>query len=197
MSGKIYILNRIAGKDKDRTPGSYFSCGIHPWFLNELDNQKEILQQQVGDPLCVAIGEAGLDKNATTCLTFQKDIFHFQAVLAERYNKPLIIHCVKAWQEILEVYKEIKPHVPWIIHGFRGSKELAAQLLSHGFYLSFGKYFNPETIHMIPADRLLLETDDKDIPIETVYQGLIDELQADPSSFISQIRENVRNIFSI
>ncbi len=197
LSDNIYILNKIAGKGEELPAGTYFSCGIHPWFMDDLNKQKEILRQQADDQFCVAIGEAGLDKYADACLALQKEIFHYQALLAESSNKPLLIHCVKAWQELLEIHKEIKPQVPWVIHGFRGNKELAIQLLSHGLYLSFGRNFNPQTIHFTPLTRFFVETDDKEISIEGVYQCLIDELQVDTPAFVSRIRENVRNIFFI
>ena len=59
---------------------------------------------------------------------------------------------------------------PWIIHGFRGKKEVARSLLDQGFYLSFGQKFQPETLRYVPEDRLLLETDESLLPIREIYQ---------------------------
>jgi TatD DNase family protein len=89
----------------------------------------------------------------------------------------MIIHCVQAWQEIIALKKEIRPKVPWIIHGFRGKPELAGQLINHGFYLSFGDtilYQNNTTaqsLKSIPEDFLFLETDISEHTIESIYQA--------------------------
>ena len=111
--------------------------------------------------------------------------------MAEECAKPLIIHCVKAWQEIIAAKKRIRPHVPWIIHGFRGNGELAVQLVNQGFYLSFGEYFNVEALQAVWPDRLLVETDDKQIDIRLVYTKLAEALSVDMELFTHQIEENI------
>ena len=72
----------------------------------------------------LAVGEAGLDKLAEAPLTLQIEVFEYQARLAEEANKPLIIHLVKAVDELLKLKQKIQPVKPWIIHGFRGKRLL-------------------------------------------------------------------------
>ena len=79
-------------------------------------------------------------------MDLQKEVFLAQANLAEETHKPLIIHCVKAWADLIACKKAVKPEMPWIIHGFRGNGELASQLVRLGFYLSFGDRFNPSAL---------------------------------------------------
>ena len=100
----------------------YASVGIHPWELTEAnaDTLWESLQKAVEDKRVVAIGECGLDKLKGASLDLQIALFKKEALLAEAYSIPLVIHCVKAFNELILLKKEIKPLQPWIIHGFRG-----------------------------------------------------------------------------
>ena len=116
------IVNRIVGIDKVFPEEKKLSCGIHPWHIQDANAQLEELKSRLDTfNNIVAIGEAGLDKlHSPVSLLQQQEIFHQQALLAEEYEKPLIIHCVKAWEEIIREKKSLRPSVPWIIHGFRG-----------------------------------------------------------------------------
>ena len=135
--------------------GSYYSIGIHPWEVREsnVSQQLSFLQQQLQRKQFVAVGEAG---------------FKEQVKLSEKLGLPLIIHCVKAMEELLGVKKESRPQQPWIWHGFRGKPEQAVQLLKKGFYLSFGEYYPDETMQIVPDERLFLETDDSLLDIEDI-----------------------------
>lgn len=93
------------------------------------------------NPRVVAVGEAGLDKLCDVPLPLQQEAFQAAIELSEKYRFPLLIHAVKATVELLVFQKKHRPTQPWIIHGFRGKKELAEDLLRHGFYLSFGKKY--------------------------------------------------------
>jgi TatD DNase family protein len=79
---------------------------------------------------------------------------------------------VKAYSEIMALKRELRPMQPWIIHGFRGKPELARQLLCADFYISLGERFNPAAAAVIPADRLLVETDDSTMPIAEIASRL-------------------------
>ena len=139
----------------------------------------------------VAIGEAGLDTLAESPMDLQKEVFLAQANLAEETHKPLIIHCVKAWADLIACKKAVKPEMPWIIHGFRGNGELASQLVRLGFYLSFGDRFNPSALRAAWPDFLFLETDDKSIDIRRVYQNVAEALDIPEEKLRIQIAKNV------
>lgn len=173
------------------------SSGIHPWSIHqsEINDQLAKLELNSVQPNLVAIGEAGLDKHSETPMNIQKEVFSAQALLAEKVNKPLIIHCVKAWTELIAVKKHIKPRMPWIIHGFRGNAQLATQLIHYGFLLSFGLYFNPGALEAAWPSSLFAETDDKEIDIRLVYQRIADSLSLPLEAIILQLEQNVHLTF--
>lgn len=125
-------------------------------------------------PECLALGECGLDKRSETSFEIQQMVLEKQLAFAEKHRKPVVIHCVAAFQELIEIKKRLNITVPIIIHGFSKKVELAKQLVDNGFYLSFGKNLlrNPEleTVFLsIPNDRFLLETDMVTEGIQGVY----------------------------
>ena len=154
----------------------FYSIGIHPWYIVEdrIDADLKIIEEKLQTENCLAIGECGLDKRIEIPLEQQIIVFEKQLALAEKYNKPVVIHCVAAFQEVIEIKKKMKISVPMIIHGFSKNNQLANQLIGAGFYLSFGKYLlrNPElkmVFQHIPDDRFLLETDTIEENIQQVY----------------------------
>ena len=177
--------------------GLFRSVGIHPWYIYNVEEQLAELKRQVSFPDVVAIGETGLDKGAEAPLDCQREIFRASASLAENAGVFLIIHCVKAWDELIASKKELKPRVPWIIHGFRGNATLAGQLIRQGFYLSFGEYFNPGAVREAWPGRLFAETDDREIDIRTVYRNLSVSLNLRLEQFAGQVAENVRDILHL
>ena len=154
-----------------------YSIGIHPWYIDEnrLQTDLEIIEQKLQLSQCLALGECGLDKRIAIPLNFQMDVFEKQIALAEKYQKPIILHLVGAFDELIAIKKRLKISVPMIIHGFSKSEQLAKQLIENGFYLSFGKYLlqNPElesVFKSILNNRFFLETDTIDESLEEVYK---------------------------
>lgn len=192
----IAIVNTIVKAECDLSLSArWCSAGIHPWYIYNVREQLGCLETILSSPSVIAVGEAGLDKLAETSPDIQLDVFLQQASLAEKNNKPLIIHCVKAWAELITARKTVKPHTPWIIHGFRGNGELAQQLIAQGFNLSFGQYFNPAALSAAWPDCLFVETDDKEIDIRTVYLQLASSLQIPLEEFAITIEKNIHNTF--
>ena len=154
----------------------FYSIGIHPLFIDEnrLEKDFQVVEQQLVSKECLAIGECGLDKRSETSFDLQQRVFERQLALAEKFKKPVVIHCVAAFQEIIEIKKRLNITVPMLIHGFSKKEQLAKQLIDAGFYLSFGKNLlqNPElesVFKSIPNDRFFLETDTIEEGIHEVY----------------------------
>ena len=153
------------------------SLGLHPWFVQETWETAWVnLADLAKLSQVVAIGECGLDRNIDLPLETQIAIFQRHIELAEELQKPLVIHCVKAFAELIALKKNTKSSIPWIIHGFNKKEEVFQQLLKHDFYFSFGAAILsdrspvPQAIATIPQGRFLLETDDRnDICIEQIY----------------------------
>ena len=186
------IVSTLVQAGREDVPAAlYRSFGIYPCQIEaEGEEHWKALQQYVELPSCVAIGEAGLDRLATCSMERQIGLFERQARLAEELSKPLIIHCVRAWEELIACRKAIRPKQPWLIHGFRGKAPLANQLLRQGFYLSFGYYFQPEAARAAWPERLFLETDEASVPIQAVYVRVVEALAIDLQALCDQIQRN-------
>ena len=149
-----------------------FSIGVHPWYLTN-DNKIAYVRyvtENIQNPGCRAVGECGLDKLCDTDFSLQKEAFEEMIKLSEQYNKPLIIHCVKAYNEIIQLHKISKPTQPWIIHGFRGKPQLALSLTQQGIYLSFGENYNEQSLAVTPNEYIFIETDESNIFIGELYK---------------------------
>jgi len=180
-----------------------FSIGIHPWYIveNRVEEDLKIIEEKISDENCLAIGECGLDKRIEISFNLQEEVFRKQLALAEKFKKPVVIHCVASFQELIKIKTEMKISVPMIIHGFSKKQELAKQLLDNGFYLSFGKYLlrNPEleiVFQSIPNNRFLLETDTVEEKIQEVYEVASKYKNIEINNLKNIVENNFRRIFS-
>lgn len=138
----------------------YFSVGLHPWdSATASDAEMDEIKRMAADPRVIAIGETGIDKLQGGDIDKQIELLRRHIEISERCKKPLILHVVKAFPEIIQLRRQLNPCQRWIIHGFRGKPELARELLRHGFDISVGRQFNPAAVAIIPSDRLFHETD--------------------------------------
>ncbi|HDZ40708.1 MAG TPA: hydrolase TatD [Bacteroidetes bacterium] len=201
----VFTIDNIMVHE-DRYPGELegiaFSCGAHPWHLekDKMEAQLNKVREYASLETVIALGEAGFDRLRGPESQVQEKVFRAHVAISEEKRKPLFIHCVKAWDELLKCHKEMKPEMNWIIHGFKGKPELAAQLLDRGFYLSpwVEWAIRPEstsTLKSIPPDRLFLETDGFDIGIEPVYRVVAEHLRVDMQTLKRQLWENFCSLF--
>ena len=172
--GELALVNQYPMAFDEKIPFS--SVGIHPWYIKEetLAQELALLEHYLKLSQVAAVGECGLDKRIAVPFALQQQVFEAQLHLAQQVQKPVIIHCVAAFQELISIVSAQQISVPIIIHGFSKNAQLAQQLLQQGYYLSFGKYLfqQPalaEVLVKVPADRFFLETDAMDRSIEEVY----------------------------
>ncbi len=151
------VINLERGAMPGREDALY-SVGWHPWWGSD-DVDLHWVETAAADPRVVMIGECGIDRLRGGDVEAQIELTRWHAQLAERTGKPLILHIVGAWSEIIALRKRMRPVQPWIIHGFRGKPALATQLIDAGFYLSLGPKSPAGLAEVIPPDRLLHETD--------------------------------------
>ena len=180
----------------------HYSIGIHPWYINEerLESDLKTIEAKLPLKECLALGECGLDKRIEVPITLQIDVFEKQITLAEQYQKPLVLHLVAAFDELLEIKKRLKISVPIIIHGFSKNEQVAKQLIANGFYLSFGKYLllNPEmkeVFQSIPNDRFFLETDTIEETLEDVYSLAADYKGMTLAEMKAKVEQNWLAVF--
>ena len=172
----IQILNTFAQDLPLPDNENLYSAGLHPWHIGLVNSEVclHFMELAISNKNMVAIGECGLDRSVMTDFAMQEWYFRKQIELAEKHSKPLIIHCVRAFPEIIKLKKEFKSSVPWIIHGFQANRVTTLQLISHNFYFSVGESLltnqqKIEILPLIPTDHLFLETDDRTISIRSVY----------------------------
>lgn len=175
----------------------HLSAGIHPWFLTEDDIALQLtwLNTLLEDKRLRAIGEAGLDKCCHTPFALQQKAFEAQIICSENHHLPMILHVVRTYQEIIAYRKNFHARQPWIIHGFRGKKEVAHTLLNQGFYLSFSSRFQPEALRYVPDEYLLLETDESSEPIQEVYQKVASVRETTTEHLEEVISSTINRLF--
>ena len=183
----------------------FYSYGIHPWALDDIDFQVEkalqTLEEKLKLPQVIALGEAGLDKMHKASFERQNELFERQIELSEALQKPMILHDVKSHNEVIALRKKHKAQQPWIVHGFNGTEQDVQQLTSQGLYLSVGEaLLHPErkiyeSLKSIPLDRLFLETDMAEIGVETIYDAVAKLLEMDISDLKTTIFSNFEKLF--
>ena len=175
LSDVIEVVNQYPWEFDASIPN--YSIGIHPWFIdgNRLESDLETIKQKLQLSECLALGECGLDKRIEIPLDLQISVFKRQLEIVSQTNKPIVLHCVAAYDEVIAIKKEMKIKNPMIIHGFSKNEQVAKSLLDNGFYLSFGKYLlrNPDlekVFTFAPENQILLETDTIEESIYEVYE---------------------------
>lgn len=180
----------------------YYSSGLHPCFLNK---EKEVsdwawLSACVNMPEVLAVGECGLDKSIETDFAYQMSIFEKQIEMTEKIQKPLILHIVRAFQELIYIKKRLNPSVPMIVHGFRKKKEIAADLIRHGFYVSYGAALLDSPTAMLSfentsLDKIFLETDMADVSLLEIYEQAAKLKNVTVIELTKRIEQNFLKVF--
>ncbi|TDE44470.1 TatD family deoxyribonuclease [Flavobacterium rhamnosiphilum] len=182
----------------------YYSIGIHPWFIVEerIEADLAIIKSKLYEANCLAVGECGLDKRIGIPMEMQQMVFEKQLLLAQQYQKPVVIHCVAAFQELITMKKKMNISVPMLIHGFSKNTQVAKQLVDNGFYISFGKYLllnkELETVFKsVPDNRFFLETDTVEEGIEAVYELAAKYKGVSIKEIQEQVNSNFLEVFKI
>lgn len=158
---------------------NFYSAGLHPWEINtqEKNNDSLVMMEDALEiDHVIFVGECGLDKRADTDFDEQLRVFRAQVFMAEEYQKPLVIHCVKAYNEIIEIHKSEHPSVPWIFHGYSANLEITKQLVQRNMFFSFGKIlFNDnakalDSFRVLPIEKIFLETDEFEGDVAEIYK---------------------------
>ncbi len=195
LDGVITVYNLLL-HEKTGIPKHFYSAGLHPWHADKLSKVElsRVLDLHGTSSNFVAFGETGLDKVCKVPIQIQQDVFELQLNKAAILSKPVIVHCVKAWEEMLEITNHY--HVPMILHGYNGSDQLTVNLVKRGFFFSIGSMIlNPNSrighaIQHIPLSSILCETDESDQPIQSVYEAVCGYLKMKETDFRRTVIEN-------
>ncbi|MBL1221419.1 TatD family hydrolase [Chryseobacterium sp. L7] len=196
---KKNIQYGIYNLDLDAVPlESSYSIGIHPKDIavDSLEEQFRWLKSNISEN-CLAIGECGLDSMVPIPQNIQEKVFLRQIYLSNEIRKPMIIHCVRKFYEVISFKKKAEQAV--IIHGFNKKQRIADDLLKNNFYLSFGKAVLyhlslQDIVRNTPLDRMFLETDNEQFNIEELYSKVSDLKGISLEKLNEQILENLDTI---
>ena len=196
----LAIENRLSGFG-DPATSRYVSAGLHPWYVRAetLSDDLKSLRKYAAQPEVVAIGECGLDKLTATDWDTQCRAFERQIALAGELRKPLVIHCVKAFQECMQFLRETR--VPVIFHGINNRLSVIRPVIDAGYFLSFGKALlhpNPaitEAFRAVPPEQLLLETDDTGADIREIYKTAAQLRNIPEKEIALQLESNFGKVF--
>ena len=195
----MFLFNNRFGFDKEFYFEKYFSIGIHPWD-SDLQLATPELEKIIHHPNCLAVGECGLDKLKGPDLEIQKKVFISQLDLAVKFQKPVIIHCVKAFDELVVACKQYHSKIPLMIHGFNKSQQMLIQLLDKGFSIALhSSFFNRNDVEFlkIPLEKIFLETDDNNLlSIDEIYKKASFCFQISQSDLKEKIYTNFTTLFN-
>ena len=195
----VNYLTIVNKSDSNVTESDCFSFGIHPWNTSEIEDNFLNFEKEISLIKCLAIGEIGLDKLNGPKIDVQKKVFLKQIEISEKYELPIILHCVKSWNEISEIRKLLNPIQSWIYHGFNKAG-IINEVLKSDIYVSIGSsiFTNiklQEIVNLIPNERLFLETDDSNLDIFDIYKK-VSEIKKIPLSELEEIIEqNFKRVF--
>lgn len=196
----VFAGEALADPDLPR----FASVGVHPWHADAPGTAETVadMHSLLEDPRCIAVGEIGLDRLRGPALQEQERILRAQLDIAERHAMPVILHDVRCTSEFLRIRKDYSRQL-WIMHGFRGSTELARQCLDVGFYLSLGPPLlaveerGRALCAVIPLERLFLETDDSDAEVREMYDAVGSWTGLGASALRSQLEQNFIQVFGV
>ncbi len=175
-----------------------YSVGMHPLqYVKNAESEMNYVKQIAQNSHVVMIGEVGLDPNSPVELELQKNIFEQHIEISESTNKPLLIHCVKYYNDLVQLKKKANPKSAWIIHGFRGKISVANELLKHGFWFSINEDILQDTekttqlISLVGIDKIFFETDAKHYNIRNIYNFAASVLNVKIDELIHRVKENL------
>lgn len=196
------IINILYSVDQISTiyNTNYYSIGLHPWHIKKNINIVSPLSELViKHKTIIAIGETGIDRACTTPINLQEEIFKQHIQVSEDLKKPLIIHSVRSYSDILRYHKLYKPKMPWILHNYNGNEVITKQYLKYNIYFSIGEIRKGsklnKSIKIIPIEKLFFETDDSKTSIEEIYHNVSEILNTTTKNLIQIVSQNFNRVF--
>lgn len=208
VGNTVAVKNVLAGELSKKlfSEKGFYSVGFHPWEINTEKNVAEMFDNvgpYLSHPNVVLIGEAGLDRSINASFELQAELFRLHIKASEELRKPLIIHCVRAFSDLLEIRKLMKPRMPWIIHGYQSNVQVLEQLLLKEFYISFGQALLHDEhkfrklLLLVPKSLLLFETDESETDIEIIYNRAAALLNTSREDLVQSVFRNAQELLPL
>lgn len=201
--------------------GVYAAVGIQPNYTAQVDAADwDHVLALVDRPKVVAIGETGLDRHWDYApFDVQQDYFDRHLQLAQQRDLPFVVHTRESDEDVLAMLREARKRGPLrgIMHSFTGAAETAAECVSLGLHISFAgmvTFKKSDALRavasMIPADRILVETDSpylsphplrgkRNEPANLVHTAtcLAEVCGQSPAEFADETTANARALFRL
>lgn len=179
------------------------SVGFHPWHIGNLSVDKietELMDAASNENVAI-IGECGLDRSIAIDFAKQIEVFQLHIKIALQFHKPMLIHCVRSYSDIMGILKNNNFNIPLVFHDFKGDYYQVEQLLKFNSFFSFGEslFKNDKAIKVlqaIPISNIFFETDDADISIEKVYIRAAEILKISEENLKEEIDSNYNKIIT-
>lgn len=166
--------------------------GVHPWDAATLYEFPDLSDAEI-------VGETGLDGACGVDMEAQRGLFNLHLAEAQRVNKPVVLHVVRSFEEVMNTLSKYKIESV-VFHGFIGSVEQAKRATNRGYYLSFGKRSlrsskSCRALEQTPIDRLFCETDDDpETSIAEIYEKVANLRNISVEELARQIVENYKRV---
>lgn len=181
------------------------STGIHPWHISGATDPV-VVEKNLTEALkfenVLFVGETGLDRYRQTDIGLQTEIFRIHLDVAEKIKKPVILHCVRAFDELFRIREEVRPFQSWIFHGFNSSPEMARTACSMGIHISIGERLAKNRkkleaiLENVPLSAIFMETDDGDLSIAGLYELVAEILQIELAELKNYMLGNYKKIMT-
>ncbi|HBE87801.1 MAG TPA: TatD family deoxyribonuclease, partial [Elusimicrobia bacterium] len=149
----------------EAAPGVVPFFGLHPWLIAEAGADWLAPLGQLLKDTRSGVGECGLDALKGPSLEEQSGVFKRQLELAVLLDRPVSVHCVRAWGPLLEALRSSRP-LRFLVHSYSGSADMTRELAALGGYFSFGPAILDErrgkaraALAEVPRERLLFESE--------------------------------------
>lgn len=202
---EVFVLRNADMNELDSMQlDEQYSLGFHPWFITP-DSVKQLStlhELAHASNHVYAIGECGLDRNIKVNFGLQQQLFSEQIQIANQAQLPLIIHCVRAFYEVIGELKKAKNKMPVIYHGYNNSFKIASTLIEFNGYLSFGKSLlqpinnTAEVFKQVPLSRIFLENDESELTIQRIYERAAELKNISVEELQKAVQTNFENIFT-
>ncbi len=182
------------GSDATLLPSSgYFTIGVHPYDVEELsEGCFEVLSSMATNPRCVGIGECGIDKRVGG-VDNQAVGFKRHCNVAQELNKPIVIHCVRAQNEILSIVSGAT--IPKLFHAYHKYTKQLGELNNTYFSLTINNIAHARDI---PLSKIVLESDDGDCyELYRAYEVLSAERKVGTEELRRIVAENFYSIYRV
>jgi len=183
-------INKLYNADAIAVKSNFY------WTITDMLSVLEIAKKDN----IIAIGEIGIDRHIKTDINLQINVLQKQLEIAEILNKPVVIHCVKAYSDFQKIVNENK--LKFIFHSFNANENFAKYFVSKGAYLSFGQnLLNKENLQKIlistNINNIFFETDNSNANIKDIYKFASKLLNIDEDDLKLQIINNFKNLFGL